>query len=246
MRAVGAGAAGMAGAAMMGSGVATAGKPPGPDGKYWVYGALPDNIQELSMVSEMEEFLDLIVSKGGPRLMYREGGLMASLVPAVSDGTIPFGKAIINTHGIDPLKMMSELYWGMPFGMEIPDFVEWLYNPVEGYFIGEGMDLFNAMFAEQGVDAFAIPLYLTPGEGGAWHTKLLPTTAAEFATWGIPDGEEWGYVQKNPDPEDADSTKYWLYSYAPDDPIFDETGNPVEDHQYNIRLFSFPSWLPFW
>jgi TRAP-type mannitol/chloroaromatic compound transport system substrate-binding protein len=245
LRNAGVGAAGLAAAGMMGSGMVSA-MPPEPH-DYVMYGALPDGIKEITELSDIEAFLDLVYSESGDTLSIGYGGKYAAasgdhVVKQVNLGNIDFGYGIADSHGNAAFQMTSELYWGMPFGMEAPEFFEWLYE-------GGGIDAFNDALAAAGYgNVYALPLYLTPGEGGAWHTEPLPDYAYKadappgedsFEAWGDPDAERWGYYNPNfskksqycKNPTHPHYNKYCVeYSWT-------KLESDYVPHQYNIRMF---------
>jgi TRAP-type mannitol/chloroaromatic compound transport system substrate-binding protein len=205
---------GVAGAAMAGSGVASARPPDVPQGPpshvpkgspIDMYGALGTGLLDLTEEADFDAFNQMLKEMTGLKFKYKgtwdEGASGKTLFQAVGDGDVKIGESIAYFTKEAALANLGQIYWGLPFGMEAKDFISWLYEEhtpsedIDPGTVGEmwsGVDIQKHFWAEFNV--VPLPFKITPGESGGWFPEEIPDDVGEFETWGDAEGPTWGYT----------------------------------------------------
>jgi TRAP-type mannitol/chloroaromatic compound transport system substrate-binding protein len=156
------GAAGVAGAAMMGSGVAHAGSP-GDDLKF-AYRLDPNNLLDFDI-----SLVDFETALGSVLGLKMDAGVKEGKATfgKVSDGTYDIGYGIGNeardSDGIRTIIPQCELFFSIPFGFELSEHVSW-------YFEGGGRELQRELYAQY--DVVPIPITWVCESGGTFLDEI--------------------------------------------------------------------------
>ena len=172
VKAVGAGAAAIAGAAMFGSGVAHAVGPQNPTTIYTTLGAINDVTRE----EVFENFMSEVLNNASIDLEFG-GRLPGMTINDVVSGNVTWGSGLSMQAGTG---MWTHLYWHQPFmDISLTEFVDWLFN---GGGLALRQQILNTQYGEK---VKVLPYVIGSGEGGGWSKGPIEYLIADPSNWSM-------------------------------------------------------------